>query len=77
LTDYANIPTTVFTPLEYGSCGLSEEKAADRFDSENIEVFHTNFCPLEWTVAGRPKNACYMKLIVTKNERKVIFVLHL
>lgn len=25
--DYVNVPTTVFTPLEYGSCGLSEEDA--------------------------------------------------
>jgi len=27
LTDYDKIPTTVFTPLEYGCCGLSEEAA--------------------------------------------------
>lgn len=25
--DYVNVPTTVFTPLEYGCCGLSEEDA--------------------------------------------------
>jgi thioredoxin reductase (NADPH) len=25
--DYTNIATTVFTPLEYGACGLSEEQA--------------------------------------------------
>jgi thioredoxin reductase (NADPH) len=25
--DYINVPTTVFTPLEYGSCGYSEEEA--------------------------------------------------
>jgi len=25
--DYVNIATTVFTPLEYGACGLSEEQA--------------------------------------------------
>jgi thioredoxin reductase (NADPH) len=27
LMDYKMIPTTVFTPLEYGSCGLTEEEA--------------------------------------------------
>jgi pyruvate/2-oxoglutarate dehydrogenase complex dihydrolipoamide dehydrogenase (E3) component len=27
LMDYRNIATTVFTPLEYGACGLSEEQA--------------------------------------------------
>lgn len=25
--DYSNVCTTVFTPLEYGCCGLSEEEA--------------------------------------------------
>ena len=27
--DYSDVPTTVFTPLEYGSIGLSEEKATE------------------------------------------------
>lgn len=36
--DYENVPTTVFTPLEYGACGLSEEKAVETFGEENIEV---------------------------------------
>lgn len=26
-TDLNNFPTTVFTPLEYSCCGMSEEKA--------------------------------------------------
>jgi thioredoxin reductase (NADPH) len=25
--DYVNVPTTIFTPLEYGTCGLTEEEA--------------------------------------------------
>lgn len=36
--DYVNVPTTVFTPLEYGCCGLSEEKALEMYGPENIEV---------------------------------------
>lgn len=36
--DYVNIPTTVFTPLEYGCCGLSEEKAIEVYKKENLEV---------------------------------------
>ncbi|MEJ1279684.1 hypothetical protein NN561_010619 [Cricetulus griseus] len=35
--DYINIPTTVFTPLEYGCCGLSEEKAIEVYKKENLE----------------------------------------
>lgn len=36
--DYVNVPTTVFTPLEYGSCGLSEEKAIELYGDEKLEV---------------------------------------
>ena len=72
LTNYDNVPTTVFTPLEYGCCGLSEEDSIARHSEENIEVYHTNFWPLEWTVAHRPDNACYMKLVVLKEHNKVI-----
>lgn len=36
--DYVNVPTTVFTPLEYGSCGLSEEKAIELYGEEDLEV---------------------------------------
>lgn len=36
--DYDNVATTVFSPLEYGCVGLSEEVAAKRFGEDNIEV---------------------------------------
>ena len=32
------VATTVFTPLEFGTVGLSEEKAIDLYGEENIEV---------------------------------------
>ena len=37
-TDYINVPTTVFTPLEYGCIGFSEEDANFIFGKDNIEV---------------------------------------
>ncbi|XP_052780440.1 thioredoxin reductase 1, cytoplasmic-like [Mya arenaria] len=62
-TEYKKVATTVFTPIEYGCIGYSEEDAAKEFGEGNIEVYHTNFHPLEWTVAQRENNACYAKLI--------------
>lgn len=62
LTDYVNVATTVFTPLEYGAIGYSEEDSIKFFGESNIEVFHTMFWPLEWTVAHRPENSCYAKV---------------
>lgn len=39
--DYVGVPTTVFTPLEYGCCGLSEEDAAKQYGAENLSCYHT------------------------------------
>ena len=36
--DYVNVPTVVFTPLEYGCCGYSEEKAGEVCQAENLGV---------------------------------------
>ena len=48
LIDYVNVPTTVFTPLEYGCVGLAEEAAKEKLKKENVSVYHTKFKPLEW-----------------------------
>ncbi|XP_036093272.1 thioredoxin reductase 1, cytoplasmic isoform X1 [Rousettus aegyptiacus] len=73
--DYENVPTTVFTPLEYGACGLSEEKAVEKFGEENVEVYHSYFWPLEWTIPSRDNNKCYAKVVcnMKDNERVVGF----
>jgi len=76
LTDYVNICTTVFTPLEYGCCGLSEEDATAQFGEADIEVYHANFWPLEWTVAHRPENSCYAKLICVKSQKEKVVGFH-
>uniref|UniRef100_A0A7N8XM61 Thioredoxin reductase 3 n=1 Tax=Mastacembelus armatus TaxID=205130 RepID=A0A7N8XM61_9TELE len=72
--DYINVPTTVFTPLEYGSCGLSEERAIEIY-GQDVEVYHSLFWPLEFTVPGRDNNKCYAKIICNKldNDRVIGF----
>ncbi len=44
---------------------------------ESVEVDHGSFWPLEWTVAHRPDNACYAKLIVDKTQRERVVGLHI
>jgi len=71
--DYVNVPTTVFTPLEYGAIGFSEEDAVKFFGEDNIEIYHQKLWPLEWTIAHRPENVCYAKLICNKaNKNRVV-----
>ncbi|CAM4619466.1 hypothetical protein PO909_006287 [Leuciscus waleckii] len=73
--DYVNVPTTVFTPMEYGSCGHAEEKAVEMYGQENLEVYHSLFWPLEFTVPSRDNNRCYAKIICNKldNDRVIGF----
>lgn len=66
--DYESVPTTVFTPLEYGCIGLAEEDAIAKYGENNIEVYHTNYTPLEYTVAKRDSSECYVKLVCNKSE---------
>lgn len=76
LTDYVNVCTTVFTPLEYGCCGLAEEDAVKQYGEEDVEVYHASFWPLEWTVAHRPDNACYAKLVCVKSQQEKVVGFH-
>jgi len=74
--DYTNIATTVFTPLEYGCIGYSEEAAIEKFGEENIEVYHSYFHPLEWTIPHREENTCYAKLICNKKQKEKVIGFH-
>lgn len=76
LTDYEKVPTTVFTPLEYGCVGLSEEDAVKKFGADNIEVYHANFQPLEATLSKRDENKSYCKLVCKKNEKERVVGFH-
>lgn len=74
-TDYANICTTVFTPLEYGCCGLSEDDALEQY-GDDLEVYHQSFTPLEWTVPHRPENICFAKILTLKSQVRRLILSH-
>jgi thioredoxin reductase (NADPH) len=71
--DYVNVPTTVFTPLEYACVGLAEEDAVKKYGEKGIDVYHTQFKPLEWSLNyERESGACYTKLICEKETHKIV-----
>jgi len=75
--DYNLIATTVFTPTEYGAIGLSEEDATKKYGEKRIEVYHSSFTPLEWSLSSeRPENGCYAKLICDKDDNERVIGLH-
>ena len=81
--DYLGVPTTVYTPLEYGCVGYTEEEAEKVYGAgglkpdSGIEVWHSYFKPLEWTVPHRGDNACYAKLVCHIGENMRVLGLHI
>ena len=62
--DYNNIATTVFTPFEYGTTGLSEEEAIEKYGESDVEVYLFEFTTLELSAMHREKK--YHPLTIPK-----------
>ena len=75
--DYVNICTTVFTPIEYGTVGLSEEDAIETYGEDNVEIYHKSFIPLEWSISeSRSHFQCFCKVICDKADNLRILGIH-
>lgn len=70
-TNYANIPTAVFTTPEIGSVGLSEDTA--RASGGHIDIYETRFRPMRNILAGRDERTL-MKLVVDGETGRVLGV---
>ena len=68
MPDHELIATAVFTQPEIGTVGLTEEEALKQCP---IEVYSAKFRPMKVILAGRDEQML-MKLIVEKNNRKVL-----
>lgn len=74
--NYNLIATTVFTPLEYGCIGYSEEDAYKTLGEENIDCYLSTFKPLEWNFSKEhDAEICMIKLLINNadNQRVVGF----
>uniref|UniRef100_A0A914W4D5 thioredoxin-disulfide reductase (NADPH) n=1 Tax=Plectus sambesii TaxID=2011161 RepID=A0A914W4D5_9BILA len=76
LMNYDMIPTTVFTPLEYGCVGLSEEAALKKFGEDECEVYHAFYGPYEYTIPHRSSEQCYTKIIALRDDPKTVIGIH-
>jgi len=81
LMDYDLVPTTVFTPLEYGTVGLTEVDAKAKFGADNVATYHTKFKPLEWSYHkfSEEGNAevSYVKVLVNKLDANRVVGFHI
>ncbi|XP_055684130.1 thioredoxin reductase 1, mitochondrial-like isoform X1 [Lutzomyia longipalpis] len=76
LMDYRDVATTVFTPLEYGCVGMSEEAAVKEFGEENVEVFHAYYKPTEFFVPQKSVRYCYLKSVALREGDQKVLGLH-
>lgn len=75
--DYKNIATAVFTPLEYGAVGYSQEDAIKTFGEENIKIFESEFTPLEWNINPDNEETGYLKIIVNLQDNNRVIGFHI
>lgn len=74
--DYEDVATTIFSPLEYGCVGLSEEVAAARHGADNIEIYHAYYKPTEFFVPQRSVRYCYLKAVAFREGDQRVLGLH-
>lgn len=76
LMDYDNVATTVFSPLEYGCVGLSEEEAIRRHGEDNVEIYHAYYKPTEFFVPQKSVKQCYLKAVALREGDQKVIGLH-
>jgi thioredoxin reductase (NADPH) len=77
LMNYTDIATTVFTPIEYGTIGYSEEEAKKALGADNITIYHKLNKPLEWQLNDHRKDDFgYFKIICDKTKDNKVIGFH-
>ena len=63
-----NVPTAVFSTPPIGTCGLTEEEAAEHGP---VDVYVSKFTPMRHTLTGRARKSM-LKLVVDQASQKVL-----
>ena len=75
---YKNVATTVFTPLELGTVGLTEDEAIAQYGEASIDCFVSSFQPLEWSIIQDFADLrCLAKVVVDKTANDKVLGIHI
>lgn len=81
LMDYTDVATAVFTPIEFGTVGLSEEDAKKKLGKEKVIVYHAVGMALDWNLAEegdeRSKDQGYIKVVCDKTAGEKVLGVHI
>uniref|UniRef100_A0A8C2U6M1 thioredoxin-disulfide reductase (NADPH) n=1 Tax=Coturnix japonica TaxID=93934 RepID=A0A8C2U6M1_COTJA len=72
LMDYNNVPTTVFTPLEYGCVGLSEEKAMECYGSDNFHLIQLHALSLDVLRKDCYVMYCFQMVCLRERDQRIL-----
>jgi thioredoxin reductase (NADPH) len=80
--DYDFVPSAIFTPLEYGYVGLTEEEACKRLGRDRVSVYHRTFMPTHYHLlppGGRSEKdrECYAKVVCDGFQDDRLIGLHI
>lgn len=70
--NYRLIATTVFTPLEYGMCGLNEEQCKEKYGEDGYTSYTKEAKPLEWSVVKHRSPDAFFKVLVDNKSTRVV-----
>ncbi|XP_055389510.1 thioredoxin reductase 1, mitochondrial isoform X2 [Condylostylus longicornis] len=76
IMDYADVATTVFSPLEYACVGMSEERAIEKYGADNVEVYHGFYKPTEFFIPQKSVRYCYLKAVAERSGDQKVLGLH-
>lgn len=79
LMDYTDVATAVFTPIEYGAVGYTEEEAKKKL-GDKTKVYHCSAMPLEWNTNSERSShgdTGYMKVIVDTSQNEKVVGVHI
>lgn len=78
IMNYDLIPTTIFTPYEYGCVGLSEEDAVNKYGIDAIEIYLYEFTRLEGSISSDESLSCsnLSKLVCLKTDNERVLGFH-
>ena len=73
---YEHIPVCMYTPLEYCYVGMTEEFAKKKYGNDGIEVYHSQYSPLEFSLPEKVDEFCYIKIITKQDENQLVLGIH-
>lgn len=75
---YKEVATTVFTPLELGTVGLTEEEAIAKYGEASVDCYMSSFQPLEWSIIQAFADLrCISKVVVDKTANDKVLGIHI